>query len=344
MKIKYFLFLFLNINFIFSNNKNIKIEENFIKFQNFIKTYNKSYNSFEEFNFRYSIFLENLQFIKNLEAFKNKTSNLKFGITKFFDLSQEEFKANYLTLKNDDKRFLRELPRYDFTPSFADNEYPENFDWRDFNVMGPVKKQGKCGGCWAFTTVGTIEAYYTIKTGKKKVFSEQQLLDCNKLAMGCDGGNMRQGYEYLVSNGLMLQEEYPFELENPKKNIEYNCRYNEKNTYVKVKHFEIISKDEEEMKKILYEKGPLSASINSHLLMFYKDGIFDPYLNFICKTGVNHAVILVGYGVENGVKYWTVKNSWGDNWGDNGYFKIKRGEGLCGINYYTLYAEINELE
>ncbi len=342
MKIIYFLILFLKFNINLSDSNNI--EKNFIKFQKFIKKYNKTYNSFEEFNFRYSIFLENLQFIKNLESFKNEHSNLKFGITEFFDLSQEEFNKNYLTLKKDDIRFLKELPKYDFTPSFGDEEYPENFNWSDFNILGPVKRQGKCGGCWAFTTVGTVEAYYTIKTGKKKVFSEQQLLDCNTLSMGCDGGNMRQGYEYLVNNGLMLEKEYPFELENAKGKIEYNCRYNKNNTYVKVKRYEIISQDEEEMKKILYEKGPLSASINSNLLMFYKSGIYDPYLNFICKTGVNHAVVIVGYGVENGVKYWIVKNSWGENWGEKGYFKIKRGEGLCGINYYTLYAEIEDLE
>jgi cathepsin F len=142
----------------------------------------------------------------------------------------------------------------------------------------------------------------------------------------------------------MLEKEYPFELENIKGKMVYNCRYNEKNTYVKVKRYEIISKDEEDMKKILYEKGPLSASINSNILMFYVSGIYDPYLNFLCKSGVNHAVVIVGYGVENGIKYWIAKNSWGQNWGEKGYFKIKRGEGLCGINYYTLYAEIEDIE
>ena len=145
---------------------------------------------------------------------------------------------------------------------------------------------------------------------------------------------MEKSFKYLMTTGVGLEKHYKFEERD-----ELPCKRKNENAVVKVKNFQFISDKEVEMKKALIKYGPLAGAVNSYPLMFYSNGIYQPSFSWFCPPMINHAIVIVGYGVENGVKFWKIKNSWGDDWGENGYFRLIRGTGACGINVYTLTAE-----
>ena len=134
---------------------------------------------------------------------------------------------------------------------------------------------------------------------------------------------MKKAFTYLQNEGLMAEEDYPYISEAGE------CKYNENKALVKVKQFNFVPKNEEEMKKALYKYGPLAGAINGALTAFYSGGIYDPVIDEICPNIINHAVLIVGYGVDkDGSIYWIVKNSYGEDWGESGYFRVLAGENL----------------
>ena len=203
-----------------------------------------------------------------------------------------------------------------------------------------MKEQKDCGACYSFATVGLIQSQYLMKYGENISFSEQQIIDCDELNNKCLGGNMKKAFTYLKTNGLMKEEDYPY------RNGEGQCDYDKNKTLVKVKTFSFIPNDEEEMKKILYKYGPLAGAINGIMSFYYDEGIYEPINDDICPNVLNHAILIVGYGVdkETGKKFWRIKNSLGQDWGEDGYFRLLRGKGICGINKYTLIADIEKTE
>lgn len=311
-------------------------KQNFEGFMKFTEKYKKEYSSSSEFQARYKNYLNNLQEIKR-SFIPNK--NLKFGINKFADLSKEEFAAKYLTLDSDVTRDLVTIDPNDL--GLDDVDAPENWDWTEKGIRTKLKTQLQCGGCWAFATSAAIESQYQINYGQNYSFSEQQLIDCDISNNKCDGGNMKKAFIYLQKHGLMLADEYPF---NGGSSDE--CKYDESKTYVKVKSWSFLPKDEELMKKALYKYGPIASGINAWVLEFYESGIFEPFFDFLCPSIVNHAVVIVGYGVdpETHEKYWKIKNSWGDFWGEGGYFRLLRGSGTCGIDQYNLVVDVEKIK
>ena len=334
------IYIFLGL-FIFSFQK-VEQDEKFQEFIEYTKKYNKNYSSPEEFQSRFQIWKKNYNQIKrnNPTSFLSKGKNIgaKFGINQFSDMTEEEFKSKYLTFDPDMYRDLAPLTTIDL--DLDDVEPPESFDWElDKGIKSEVKHQRDCGGCWAFATTSTLEAQYQILTGKNILFSEQQLIDCDENNLKCNGGNMKKAFLYLQDHGLMKSQDYPF------KNGEGECKYDEKKTVIKVKEFSFIPKDEEEMKKALYKYGPLAGAVNGIMMASYENGIYEPYPSYICPDSVNHAVVIVGYGVdkETNKKFWRIKSSWGPEWGENGYFRLIRGEEACGIKRYTLLPFIEEI-
>jgi C1A family cysteine protease len=182
------------------------------------------------------------------------------------------------------------------------------------------------------------------KKGVIKTFSEQHLVDCDTEDSGCNGGLMELAFEWIKNNGgFMYEADYPYA------NKKQTCKQDEsKFVDMKVTGYVKLGEgtdtfspvDEDEVKEFLYQTGPLAVALNATPLQLYTGGIID-YASWICGTsGINHAVTLVGYGV--GTKnYWIVKNSWGKNWGESGYFRIARGKATCGINYYVTTATVS---
>ncbi|MCQ2819728.1 MAG: C1 family peptidase [archaeon] len=309
-------------------------ERLFKDFQEYMVKYNKNYSTAEEMLKRFEIFKQNKKRTLLLSAIPKSKTGARFGENKFSDMTEEEFKKRYLNL---DIEALEEFAASEEVTNahFDKNKkIPSSWDWRDKKAVTPVVDQDGCGSCWAHSTSATLASQYLIHGKNITSFSVQQLIDCDMGNKGCGGGLMNKGYDYLKTSKLMLTEDYPYEKHRGE------CRYDESKGIGKVKSYQrIISEDEDEMKVALYEKGPLAAGLFSFPLMFYSGGIFDPLFSFLCPATIDHAVTIVGYGSEWGVPYWLIKNSWGTDWGEDGYFRIRAGSGTCGINTFVFWVE-----
>lgn len=301
-------------------------ERLFNEFTKFMKKYNKHYSGVDQMRYKFETFKNNFSVLAKVMADKKPTYSV--GVTKFFDMTAEEFKAKYLGFKKPasltkDLRFL----------SYSKKVHAESFDWRDQGAVSDVKDQGSCGSCWAFSTVANIEGLNFRKTQQMTTFSEQQLVDCDtEQDQGCNGGLMENAFEYIKNaGGLETDSEYPY------LGVDSSCQFDQQRASVRVSGFtKLNTEDEDSIASFLTETGPLAVALNADPLMYYSGGIVDAYS---CdSTQINHAVTIVGYGSEDGQDYWIVKNSWGSGWGEQGYFRIARGSGACGINTYITSA------
>jgi len=303
-------------------------EDAFQKFQQFITKYDKHYSSLEEYMARFKVFSASLR-RPHLLGMSYKT-----GITKFSDMTRQEFRKTYLNLN------FNALTGINLKPAnFVSNgAAPEELDYIKEGYLLDVKDQGSCGSCYAFGVIANIEGQYYKKYKKNKEFSEQMIVDCDTLDAGCNGGLMEYTFEWLKTNGgIMSMEDYPY------KGRQQTCKADESKydpdavvvDWQKLGDVETLSPvDEEELKEFLYATGPLTIGINADPLQFYFSGIINLSEDECDPSGMNHAVTLVGYGTEEDTPYWLVRNSWGENWGEDGYFRIYRGNGVCGVNYY----------
>ena len=293
----------------------------FQQFQKFIKKYQKKYQSMNEFLARYEVFRKNV-----MKTFENQeNSPYSTGITKFSDLTKQEFA--YIVK--------------------VSNAAPASYDWRNYNRVSPVKDQGSCGSCWAFSTVANLEGLYAAKKGTIKTFSEQMLVDCDTSDSGCNGGLMEYAFTWLKKNGgIMYDADYAY------KGVKSTCKSDSsKYADFKITGYKKLGSswstwspvDEDEVKEFLYETGPLAIALNADPLQTYTGGVLDLTSTKCPSSGINHAVTLVGYGNDSatGLDYWLVKNSWGKSWGESGYFRIRRGNGTCGINCYITTALVS---
>jgi len=245
------------------------------------------------------------------------------------DLTPAEFKATTLKLNMSNYAQLKATME-PFIRTTADAA-PESFDWRDKGISLNVKDQGRCGACWAFSAVGNIEAQYALKKQQNATFSEQQLVDCDVKGgnQGCEGGLMDTTFQYIINNGgLVSDSDYPYNA------ADGTCKFNKNQVKVQLSSFKDISKNENEIKEVLFANGPLSVAVNADPFQFYTGGIFTPTTTSCDPQGLNHAVTLIGFGIDTKTnkQFWILKNSWGKNWGEKGYIRLARGIGACGIN------------
>jgi len=303
----------------------------FNKFQAFLKEHNKKYTTIEEYTARFNVFKANYE---KMEAFtlSGKPRSHTVGVTKFFDLTTQEFRNTYLNLK---VTLLDQIKSQSSAYQINTESAPTEFDWRSQGAVGKVKDQGACGSCWAFSTVANLEGLYYIKNKSSVVLSEQQLVDCDKVDSGCNGGLMENALSYVEKNGLALSSDYKYTARVG------SCKQSKVKSAISVKgqHF-APDQDEQNIKKMLVETGPLSIAINADHLQFYDSGIIDADENECDPQGLNHGVAIVGYGSENGQEYWIIRNSWGSNWGENGYTRFALGKGVCGVNTYVITADL----
>ncbi|CAK6975004.1 procathepsin L-like [Scomber scombrus] len=204
---------------------------------------------------------------------------------------------------------------------------PNFIDYRKRGMVTRVKNQGNCYSCWAFSAAGALEGQLAKKTGQLLDLSVQNLIDCVTESDGCDGGFITDAFEYVQDNGLNSEEVYPYIGKQW-------CRHNTSAIAAQCKGFnKVPEEDEYALAKTLYEVGPVSVAIHGSLdeFMLYKNGVF--YNPECDKDYVDHAMLLVGYGeTAKGLKYWIVKNSYGESWGEEGYLRIVRDRGNhCGI-------------
>jgi C1A family cysteine protease len=306
-------------------------KENFIfaQFKQFVSDYNKNYATIDEFISRFNNFKQNYL---NVESFnlENTEATHRIGINIFSDMTIQEFRKTYLNL---DFTSINMKETDDVIPTFTD--LPKSLDWRQKGAVSPVKSQGSCGSCWAFSTVGNLEGIYKIKTGNLVTFSEQQLVDCDKVDKGCKGGWMQNGFDYIKNaGGLELSRDYAYI------GREGNCRFDaRKAAAVRVYGYIIKSHISPEEIKAFLQSGPLAIALNANSFYNYHDGILNQNASQCNPYTLNHGVTLIGYGVEGAVEYLIIKNSWGNRWGENGFIRIANN-GTCGVNLYVSSAKL----
>ncbi|XP_078619390.1 procathepsin L-like [Branchiostoma floridae x Branchiostoma japonicum] len=294
----------------------------------------------EEESMRMAIFENNTKFINkhNNEA-DIGMHTYWLGHNQFAHMTHKEFLQNViggcLLDTNTSKSTADHVHEYD--PTLTD--VPDTVDWRDKGYVTPVKNQAQCGSCWAFSTTGSLEGQHFKATNKLVSLSEQNLVDCSRKEgnQGCQGGLMDQAFKYIKTNGGIDTEEcYPYKAKNEQCTYKASCRGATLSSYTDVK-----SKDEDALQQAVATVGPISVAIDAGHSSFqlYHSGV---YHNFFCsETKLDHGVLAVGYGTEEGKDYWLVKNSWGESWGEKGYIKMSRNRhNNCGIATQASYPTV----
>jgi len=272
----------------------------------------------EEFLSRYNIFKSNMDFVESHNA-----ANKSFAVAmnKFGDLSAEEFGRFFLGTRVSVSTAVRQVS--------APGANPAQWDWRTKGAVTAIKNQGQCGSCWSFSTTGSTEGCHFLTTKKLVSLSEQNLMDCSTSQgnQGCDGGLMTQAMDYIISNkGIDTESSYPYTAQDG------TCHYKAANSGATLKSYINVNQgDENDLQDKVY-LGPTSVAIDaSHSsFQFYSSGVYnEPDCS---STQLDHGVLAIGWGTASGSDYWLVKNSWGTDWGLQGYIWMTRnGNNQCGI-------------
>merc|ERR1712002_456192 len=274
---------------------------------------------------------------KNVESINKHNSengaDYEQEVNEFTDMTDEEYGARMGAVATDEEIDKAFAEGEEYVPA-ANLEDPAEIDWRTRGYVTEVKNQGHCGSCYSFSATGALEVQWFKKTGQLISLSESQIVDCagHFGNHGCRGGMPDRVYNYLgASGGDETESAYPYVP------AQQRCRFQRSLVAAKVKGTLYIKRgSERDLKKAVAQLGPISIVIYATKPGFrhYKRGVYsDPECQ---RHTINHAVLLVGYGYENGIAYWLVKNSWGAGWGEGGYIKMAQGQNICQITYFPV--------
>jgi len=294
--------------------------------------YGRLYSSQVEHDARYNVFEQNLKFVNEWNSEGN--SSFTLGLNRFADLTNDEFVDLLGSPMEGDAKQQSLISRRNLNKGTRKPGSTEALDYRDLGAVTPVKNQGQCGSCWAFSIVAACEGANALHgSGELIELSEQQVADCsvNGGNSGCNGGDPRSAMEYIIKYGLQEGYEYPY------RQYTGRCRYNVRKVAAKYRGMVLVQEgDENDLTEAVKEHGPVSVAIDAgrRTFQFYKSGVYyDPLCS---STKLDHGVAVVGYYGDDDVDYWIVKNSWGTGWGEDGYVRIARNkDNHCGIATYA---------
>jgi len=306
-------------------------------FNAFVAKHNKQYSDAVELEHRFSVFRANMDKV----ALLNSEESATYGVTKFADMTEEEFQqypcGGLLSSLKTRPVSKRVVPPH-FTPSIQDP--PTSFDWTTQGAVTPVKDQGQCGSCWAFSTIGNVEGAWFLAKNPLTSLSEAELVHCSKTDLGCSGGWPFWALEDILASpykgGIDTEESYPYVARDAACAFKADTVGARFSNYTNYCNEQTAPCTEKQMQELLQTKGPLSVCLNATPMQLYASGVSNPAK---CDpNGIDHCVTLVGWGVDpvSNLPYWKLKNSWGTVWGEKGYYRLIRGvadkNGACGIN------------
>ncbi|XP_067948522.1 cathepsin O-like [Watersipora subatra] len=271
------------------------------------------------------IILSLIIFIKGIAAAKTDLYPSVKPSSHIYSLSHDRFKELYLSSY---RRFDEsQPPRLSLNKSLSLTDLPRRLDWREKGVVSPVKDQKSCGGCWAFSVAETVESRFAIQEHISVAkFSVQEIIDCDPYSNGCLGGNTCSTLKWLSKNSTHLLPESSYPLTDGTESCKLS-NYSSKGVSVSQYACLPALSNETDILSHLYYYGPLIAAVDANTWNEYMGGI----IQYHCGTQLNHAVQIVGYDRTGDVPYYIVRNSWGTDWGHNGYIYIKIGTNTCGI-------------
>jgi len=289
-------------------------------FGRFMTKYEKTYDTIEEYAKRLTIFAENMERVNEMNA-EHVLINGEavFGVTPFSDIDPVEFKKYYLGYKPSNVT----KPRVDVV---IDGPIANDIDWVSKGAVTPVKDQGRCGSCWAFSATAAIESYAQLAGKGLKVLSAQQINSCDKRDGGCNGGNTETAYQYVKgAGGIELNSDYPYTSGGGQTG---SCKFNSGRIAVSINGYHSVSRGESALKTAL-NAGPASLCLAASSWQSYSGGILSR-----CDNQVDHCVQGTGY---SGSSYWRIRNSWGTGWGESGFIRLAQGSDLCKVSDDTTY-------
>ena len=305
---------------------NIPSSEMNLLFRNYIKDYNKSYSTNEYYQ-RYQIFSNNYKYILD----RNNNISYNLGLNNFTDLSRSEFKKIYLSGLVDNNHTSHNYLYH----NNSNSSIPSSIDWRARGIVTNVKNQGMCGSCWAFSTTGTLEGQHALSSGNLDSLSEQNLVDCSSSNYGCSGGWPSIAMQYIKKKGIDSESSYQYA------GIDESCEYNRSNVESFLNDVVLVeSGNMSSLYDAIGTVGPISIAIDAEDdFQFYKAGIYN---STICSnTTLDHAVLAVGYSSFMNNSFIIVKNSWGSDWGMDGYIYMSTNiSNMCGMATNASYPLI----
>jgi cathepsin L len=295
-----------------------------LEYMNYCAQYNKVTNDVDEFNFR----LGNWRVVDAFIQEWNRGHNTHVaGHNQFSDWSHVEYKSMLGYVRGE--RDVRNVQIFD------ESMNADSLNWVDAGAVTPVKDQGQCGSCWAFSTTGSLEGAHFVASGELLSFSEQQLVDCATIRygnMGCNGGLQDSAYKYYEAGyDAMLESAYKYTSGGGDDSTKCLYEASQASNVTVQSYVDVTPSNPSQMMAALNTQ-PLAVAIEADKMVFqtYHSGVLT---SSKCGTNLDHAVLAVGYGTEDGNDYWLVKNSWNTTWGDQGYIKLGRNssDGICGV-------------
>jgi cathepsin F/cysteine peptidase B len=294
-------------------------------FNSFYKTYQRNYEvGSPEFFRRMEIFAGRMEEVAAMNKEHVAAAGYAvFGVTKFSDLSHEEFASMYLNSALKNTTIADSLPR---TVLQADM-VPNDVDWRTQGAVTAVKDQMQCGSCWAFSATEALESFAHLAGHGLEILAPQQIVSCDKTDSGCNGGWPYNAFNYVKgAGGMEHSTDYPYTSGGGSTGV---CKFDSSKVVsgTKPTGYVNVAKGEDQLATAL-AKGPVSVCVDAATWSSYRSGVLST-----CGSSVDHAVQAVGFTAD----YWIVRNSWGTSWGESGYIRLARGKNLCLISSYVTY-------
>jgi C1A family cysteine protease len=270
------------------------------------------------------------------KEYKEGRHTYQIGLNKFAHMTVEELKQKRLGFKNLNptrSKMAAEEAKVKGKKVKRATTLPTSVDWVSGGLVTSVKDQGNCGSCWTFSAAAVLEGAYAKMSGLRKNVSEEEFVDCAAPYIGCDGGVPATAVDFVkAQGGVATLESYPYiaqdEVYNPLCIVASAIKIPMTPTYT------WLDTDQDILAALAVQPISAAIAVGGDTFYYYESGVMDPATACDPPDQVNHAVAPVGYGVDpvTNIPYWKIKNSWAADWGEQGYFRIRRDiPNSCGI-------------